>query len=110
MPFVLDANSVLQCPHAAPIRHTPSQIRVSILGAPVLTLSDVGTIAGCAFTLPGPKPSPCTTTQWVRGALRVSINGVPVLLQDSQGVCKSPEQAPQGAPIPGAVQARVMGT
>jgi hypothetical protein len=109
MPFVLDASSALQCPHGGAVKHVPSQIRVSIQGVPVLTQSDLGTVVGCAFTIPGPKPSPCVTTQWLQAALRVSVNGVPVLLQSSQGLCKSPELAPQGPPIPGVVQPRVQG-
>ena len=78
-------------------------------GAPVLTLADVGTIAGCPFTIPTAKPSPCVTTQWLQGATRVRIDKQPVLLQTSTGVCKSPEQAPQGPPIVTGTQPRVKG-
>ena len=107
---VLDTNSVLLCPHGIPIQHPPSQVRVKIMGAPALVLADVGTIAGCPFTIPPSKPSPCVTTRWLLGAVRVRAGGQPLLLQSSTGLCKSPEQAPQGPPNPTVVQPRVLGT
>ncbi|HWB76180.1 MAG TPA: hypothetical protein VG755_14520 [Nannocystaceae bacterium] len=109
MPLLLDQTSVLQCPHGLPIQHPPSQVRVLLSGAPALTVADIGTITGCPFTIPPSKPSPCVTTQWLQGAVRVKIGGVPALLQSSPGLCKSPEQAPQGPPLPCVVQPRVQG-
>jgi hypothetical protein len=109
MPFLLDTTSVVQCPHGMPIQHPPSQVRVRINNMPALTVADVGTIAGCPFTIPPSKPSPCVTTQWLQGAVRVRIGGVPALLQSSQGLCKSPEQAPQGPPIVASAGPRVQG-
>ena len=110
MPPVLTAASVITCPHAAPVAHTPSQVRVTMSGAPALTLPDVSVITGCLFNIPSlPKPSPCVTIQWTVAATRVFAGGAPVLLQSSVGVCKSPEQAPQGPPIISVVQPRVQG-
>ena len=107
--YLLTTSSVVQCPHGIPAQHVPTQVRVKVMGAPVLTVSDVGMVTGCPFTLPPPKPSPCVTVQWLVGASRVRVMGVPVLLQTSQGLCKSPEQAPQGPPIAQAIQPRVKG-
>lgn len=77
---------------------------------PAVLVSDQCMVAGCAFTLPGPKPSPCTRVQWSTAATRVLIEGRPPLLQDSVGLCLSPEQAPQGPANLVALQIRVTGT
>jgi hypothetical protein len=50
-------------------------------------------VAGCPFVPPGGN-GPCVTAQWVTSALRVTSNGLPVLLQDSQAIC-----APTGTPL-----------
>ena len=109
MPPVLTTASVLTCPHAGQVTHTPTQVRVTMMGAPALTQPDVSVIAACPFTLPPSKPSPCLTIQWTVAATRVFAGGAPVLLQSSVGLCKSPEQAPQGPPIISVVQPRVQG-
>ncbi len=107
MPFVLNASSTVTCSHAAPVNHVPSQSRVLVAGAPVLVQTDTSSIAGCPFTIPTSKPSPCTTVRWVVAATRVVAGGTPVLLQTSSGLGLSPEQAPQGPVIVTAVQPRV---
>ena len=104
---VLDVTSVMTCPHGGKVTNVPSQPRVLVNGQPALVLPDVGTVAGCAFTLPGGKPSPCVTVQWTAPATRVLASGQPVLVQSSVGLCKSPEQAPQGPAIISTVQPRV---
>lgn len=109
MTYVLTTASVVQCAHGLPAQHPPSQVRVKVMGTPVLTTADIGTVSGCPFTIPPTKPSPCVTVQWLVGATRVRCMGVPVLLQTSQGVCKSPEQAPQGPPNAQAAQLRAKG-
>ena len=109
MPLLLNSSSVVTCPHGGQTTHTPTQTRVLVSGAPVLVQTDANVIAGCAFTLPGPKPSPCTAIQWTVSATRVFAGGQPVLLQSSVGLCKSPDQAPQGPPMINPVQARVQG-
>jgi hypothetical protein len=106
---LLDTKSALQCAHGMKVEHPPSQVRVKTNGAPVLTVADIGAITGCPFTIPTAKPSPCVTTEWTQGATRVKIDGKAVLLQTSIGVCKSPEQAPQGPPLVTATQMRVKG-
>jgi len=84
----------------------------AIVGSgPAVTASDVHTVAGCPFTVPGPKPQPCVTITWVP-ATRVFVNGQPAVVQvtgPGQGICKSAEQIPQGPPVIAAVQTRVTG-
>jgi hypothetical protein len=96
---LLTVASVVNCPHAAKATFTPSQTKVLAGGSPVLVQTDAAAIAGCAFTIPGPKPSPCTTIRWTVAALRVTAGGTPVLHATSVGLCNSPEQAPQGPPL-----------
>jgi hypothetical protein len=110
MPPALNPASVVSCPHGGQAQHVPSQSRVLVGGAPALVQSDAGTVAGCAFTIPPSKPSPCTTIRWTVAAVRVTAGGTPLLLASSVGLCNSPEQAPQGPPMVGATQPRVQAT
>lgn len=109
MPAVLTQASQIQCPHGAVVTHVPSNVRVTVMGSPVLVATDVATIAGCAFTIPPTTPSPCVTVRWIVPAARVKVMGQPVLLQSSVGLCNAATQAPQGPPIVGATQPRVQG-
>lgn len=98
------------CPHGGQVTTISSNTRVLVSGMPVATMSDTSMIAGCAFTVPGPKPQPCVKVQWLVPAARVMVNAQPVLLQTSSGLCLSPEQIPQGPPSILTTQTRVVGT
>ena len=98
------------CPHGGQAVTVPSNVRVLVSGLPVATISDQTLVAGCVFTLPVPKPSPCLRVQWAQPAVRVLVMGQPALLQTSIGLCLSPEQAPQGPPIVSVNQSRVIAT
>ena len=95
------------CPHGGQVT-TPGNPRVTVSGMPVCTLTDKGIVAGCAFTVPPGKPQPCVTVQWLVGATRVTIGGVPALVQSSTGICQSAEQIPGGPPIISSTQTRVI--
>lgn len=107
---VVHLGASIICPHAGPANVITSNSRVLVSGQPVATLADQFIIAGCAFTLPGGKPQPCVKIQWLTPATRVLVNGQPVILQTSTGLCLSAEQIPQGAPIVVATQPRVVAT
>jgi len=63
-------------------------------------------IAGCAFPPPPVANGPCVTAQWITAATRVTSNGQPLLLLDSQAIC-----TPTGTPLVVAVtQTRVTAT
>lgn len=98
------------CPHGGPVSVVSANARVLVGGQPVATLGDQFLVAGCAFTLPVPKPSPCLKVQWLVPAVRVLVNGQPAILQTSPGLCLSPEQIPQGPPVVAACQPRVLGS
>jgi len=98
------------CPHAGQVTTIPTNPRVLVSGMPVATMGDAFTVAGCAFTIPVGKPQPCVKVQWLVPAVRVLVNGQPVILQTSVGLCQSAEQIPQGPPTVVATQSRVIGT
>jgi hypothetical protein len=85
----------------------PGQAQVNA-GAPVLRVSDLCTVAGCAFNVAG-VPSPCVTVQWVQGATRVMAGGDLVLNEASVGLCLAATEAPQGAVLIVVTQPAVEG-
>jgi hypothetical protein len=99
--------AVATCPHGGQIATISSNARVLVSGQPVVTLADACFVAGCAFA--PVKPQPCVRVQWLVPATRVLVNGQPVILQTSTGLCQSVEQIPQGPPIVVATQPRVIG-
>ena len=106
--YLLHVGATLQCPHQAPVSIVSSQT-VKVGGQVAVVLNDTFTIAGCPFTVPGPKPQPCTTVLWLAGAQRVTIKGQPALLQDSQGLCQSADQIPAGPPVVQQTQQQTKG-
>lgn len=109
---LLHVGATVQCPHAASVNATASNVRVKVDGQAVVTLSDTFTVAGCPFQVPigtGTKPQPCVKVQWLVPATRVRVNGQQALLQSSSGICQSAEQIPQGAPNVVRTQTKVRG-
>jgi hypothetical protein len=106
---ILDMGCSIQCPHGGKVTVVPTNTTVKVGGNFALLKSDTMLVAGCAFTLPGPKPSPCLQVEWSAEAQKVKVNGTAVLLQTSVGLCKSAEGAPQGPAMVSGVQTKVMG-
>jgi len=109
MAFLLDKNATVLCTHGGSVQIQTTNTRVKAGGAYVTTMNDIFMVSGCPFTLPPPKPQPCLKIQWLVPATRVRINGTPVLLNTSTGLCQSAEQVPQGAPNVVVTQLRVQG-
>lgn len=109
MSYLIDSNASILCPHGGTVTIQTSNTRVKAGGAFVTTVNDLFTVAGCAFTVPGPKPQPCIKIQWLVPASRVRINGSPALLSTSTALCLSAEQIPQGPPTVAITQMRVKG-
>lgn len=108
--FVVQVGATVQCTHGGSASIASTNVRVKVGGAAAALLPDPTTVAGCPFQIPvgpGTKPSPCVTVQWKVGSQRVKVMGQSLVLQDSQGTCNSPEQAPQGTPIVATTQVRV---
>lgn len=106
----LTAGSTLMCPHGGQVTIIPANPRSSAGGAPIATTADTFIIAGCAFTLPGPVPSPCVQVQWIVPELRVKAGGAQALDAASVGLCIAATGAPQGPVAVQSTQAKVTGT
>jgi len=91
--FILHVGATVLCAHAGQAQPTVPNARVLVTGQPTVTMTAPYVVAGCPFNIAG-GPSPCITAQWVTGATRVTSNGQPLLLLDSQAIC-----APNGTPL-----------
>jgi hypothetical protein len=105
---LMHVNATVSCPHGGNGAAQPAQSRVLVSGQPVTTLASLYTVAGCAFTV-GTKPQPCVTVRWLSPSGRIKVNGSPVLLSASSGLCQSAEQIPQGQGLVSSVQTRAVG-
>jgi len=103
--FLLHLGATVTCAHAGQAMPTVTSPRVTVLGQPIVMQPSPYTIAGCPFTTPAGSPMPCVTAQWTTAATRITSNGTPVLLLDSQAIC-----TPNGTPLMiTATQTRVTG-
>jgi len=91
--FILHQGATVLCAHGGQAQPTAPNPRVTVSGQPIVLQTAPYTIAGCPFNVSG-SPSPCVTANWVTAATRVTSNGQPVLLLDSQAIC-----APNGTPL-----------
>jgi hypothetical protein len=100
---VVHVGATVLCAHAGQAQPTVPNPRVTVSGQPTVTISAPYAVAGCALPTPPAANGPCVTAQWVTGATRVTSNGVPLVLLDSQALC-----VPTGTPLSVvATQARV---
>ena len=91
--FLLHFGATVQCVHGGQAMPTVTNPRVTVMGQPIVMQPSPYTIAACPFNVSG-SPVPCVTAQWVTAATRITSNGMPVLLLDSQAIC-----APNGTPL-----------
>jgi hypothetical protein len=102
---LLTVTSTVLCAHGGTASATAPNPRVLLDGQPSVLMSAPWVIAGCPFNVSG-SPVPCVTGQWTVAATRVTSNGQPVVLMDSQAVC-----VPNGTPmLPVVAQTRVIGS
>lgn len=102
--FLLNVGATVLCAHGGQAQPTAPNPRVTVGGQPTVTQSTSYVVAGCSFAPPAGN-GPCVTAQWITGATRVTSNGLPLLLLDSQALC-----APTGTPLMVLVtQTRVTG-
>jgi hypothetical protein len=106
--YILTTSSQIKCMHGGSVILSTANTKLNVDNSPALLESDVHSIAGCPFTLPGPKPSPCIKVEWTLGAAMCKNNGTKVLVQSSIGKCSSPEGAPQGIAIVSQTQTKTM--
>ena len=96
---LLTTQTVMLCPHGGHVQAVTTNTAATIDGAPLLLAADHLPVVGCAFALPGPKPSPCVRVRWLRGSGTTTVQGRAVLTAASVGLCESAEGAPQGPPV-----------
>lgn len=102
---LLHTGATVLCAHAGQAQPTVPNARVLVNGMPTVTMAAPYVVAGCPFNVGG-GPSPCLTAQWITAATRITSNGQPLLLMDSQAIC-----APNGTLlVVVAAQTRVTGT
>ncbi len=68
--------------------------RVTVSGQPTVSVTSPYMVAGCTLPPPPAANGPCVTAQFVTAATRITSNGQPLLLLDSQAIC-----APTGTPL-----------
>ena len=104
--FLLHVGATVLCSHAGQAQPTAPNPRVTVSGQPTVTMAAPYVVAGCTLPPPPTANGPCVTAQWVSGATRLTSNGQPLLLLDSQAIC-----APTGTPLLITVtQTRATGT
>ena len=91
--FLTTVGTSVLCAHGGQAQPTVTNPRVTVSGQPITTLPAPYVVAGCPFNVSG-SPVPCVTGQWTSAATRVTSNGMPVLLFDSQAIC-----VPNGTPL-----------
>ena len=102
--YLIHLGATVMCAHGGQAQPTVTNPRVTVSGQPITTLPAPYAVAGCPFNVSG-SPVPCVTGQWTTAATRVTSNGMPVLLLDSQATC-----VPNGTPlIISSTQVRVTG-
>lgn len=105
---ILTTTSSVMCPHAGQAQLVTTNTDAIVNGSSMLLQTDIHTLTGCTFA-PGGVPTPCVTIRWVTGATQTQIRGVPVVLQNSVGLCLNAAQVPQGVALIVQVQTQAKG-
>ncbi|HLO28803.1 MAG TPA: hypothetical protein VK249_06695 [Anaerolineales bacterium] len=92
--FLLHVGATVLCSHAGQAQPTVPNPRVTVMGQPTVTMTSPYVVAGCTLPPPPAANGPCVTAQFVTAATRVTSNGQPLLLLDSQAI-----SAPTGTPL-----------
>ena len=92
--FLLHVGAQVTCSHAGQAQPTVPNPRVTVSGQPTVLITTPYVVAGCTLPPPPTANGPCVTAQFTTSATRVTSNGQPLLLLDSQAIC-----APTGTPL-----------
>jgi hypothetical protein len=97
--FILTTTSVILCPHGGMVMHLPTGGSTELInGVMPMLLNDNYPVVGCPNSSGG-SPNPCIRVVWITASTSRFINGVPVLIHTSVGMCHDASGAPQGAAI-----------
>ena len=103
--FLLHLGATVMCAHAGQATPVTPNPRVLASGQPTVAMTSLYSVAGCTLPPPAVANGPCVTAQYITAAARITSNGVPLLLIDSQAIC-----TPSGTPLLATVtQTRVTG-
>lgn len=91
---LLHVGGVVTCLHAGQATPTVPNPRVTVSGQPTVLVTSPYAVAGCTLPPPPGANGPCVSAQFVTSALRITSNGQPLLLMDSQALC-----VPTGQPL-----------
>lgn len=92
--FLIHVGASVMCSHGGQAQPSTPNPRVALGGQPSVTMPGPWLVAGCALPPPTAANGPCVSAQFVTAATRVTSNGQPLLLVDSQAIC-----APTGTPL-----------
>src|SRR5271167_431641 len=92
--FMLHVGATVTCAHGGQAQPTVPNPRVTVLGQPTVTMAGPYVVTGCALPPPPAANGPCLMATWLTAATRVTSNGQPLLLLDSQALC-----APTATPL-----------
>jgi hypothetical protein len=109
MAGLLNAASVLMCPHGGTVTASTSNTRARAAGGFILRARDTFTIAGCPLNVSG-APHPCVRVQWVVASPRTRVMSDAALTAESVGLCLAADGAPQGTAQVVTTQPRVTGS
>ena len=100
---ILTTTSTVTCPHLGKAVLLTSNTLARIAGAAALLMTDLHPVTGCTST------PPCVLITWSCGATRMTLNGIPLLLQSSIGTCYNASLTPQGVAVVAQTQAQARG-
>lgn len=85
--LLLHLGATVQCLHVGQATPTVTNMRVTVTGQPTVTISSPYVIADCTLPSPPTANGPCLTAQFLTAATRITSQGQPLLLLDSQSIC-----------------------
>ncbi|MEO6926896.1 MAG: hypothetical protein ABI129_09520 [Rhodanobacter sp.] len=92
--FLIHVGATVLCSHAGQAQASAPNPRVMVSGQPTVTVAGPWLVAGCTLPPPTAANGPCVSAQFISAATRVTSNGQPLLLTDSQSIC-----VPTGTPL-----------
>jgi hypothetical protein len=92
--FLLHVSATVLCLHGGQAQPAAPNPRVMVNGMPTVAVTAPYLVAGCTLPPPPAANGPCVTGQFITAATRITSNGQPLLLLDSQAIC-----VPTGTPL-----------
>lgn len=85
MGYILHEGAQVQCLDGALAEPVNVNLRVTVNGMSIVTQKTKYTIAACPLAASG--STFCATATWLTASLRITADGDPVVLDDSQATC-----------------------